>query len=74
MRRKRIPLYLLITLLGVGLLLAGKIIFTGEDVKNLSGMCFGIGAAAFVLGLGSFVGALTAKTVGNRSGSPSKAN
>ena len=44
-------------------LFCGKFIFEGEALKNLSGFCYGIGAAALSLGIGSFVGSFVTKKV-----------
>ncbi len=58
MKKSKIWAYVLLIIIGGTLLSVGHFVFIGEELKSLSGLCVGIGAAAFVLGIGNFVGAL----------------
>jgi uncharacterized membrane protein len=42
-------------LLGLGCMLVGLFVLTGDAQKNISGLCTGFGAAGFALGLGNFI-------------------
>lgn len=44
-----------VTVLGLACALTGFFVLTGEELKSISGMCTGIGSAAFGLGLGYFI-------------------
>jgi len=52
---KKKVLYLLVSLIGIALLLAGLFLFTTDETKLYSGLCTGIGSAVAVLGIGSFI-------------------
>ena len=55
--------YLILAVAGFTALCLGKFVLSGEDVKQISGFCIGLGAAAFVLGIGNFIGGIViAKT------------
>lgn len=58
MKKSKIWLYLLMAIIGTVSLYAGGFVLTGEKVKMISGLCIGLGAAVFCLGIGNFVGAL----------------
>ena len=58
MKKNRIWLYAVLAVTGIALLFTGHYILIGEDLKTLSGLFTGIGAAAFVLGIGNFIGAI----------------
>jgi hypothetical protein len=53
----------LITLAGAALLILGKIVFTADAVKQIAGMCFGLGAALFALGIGALAGKIVTDKV-----------
>jgi len=56
-------LYLIQAILGALAVYLGMFVFTSADIKQVSGMCLGLGAAAFCLGIGNFIGAqITSKT------------
>lgn len=42
-------------ILGIGLLLLGGLVLTADEVKMLSGLCIGLGAAMLAIGIGSLV-------------------
>ncbi|MDP4152527.1 MAG: hypothetical protein Q8865_03655 [Bacillota bacterium] len=50
-------LYLLSAVVGAALLCLGKFVFSDESVKMISGLCYGVGAAVFALGIGKFIDA-----------------
>ena len=58
MKKSRIWLYLLLTIIGAISFYAGGFVLTAEKWKTISGFCIGLGAAVFCLGIGNFVGAL----------------
>jgi len=60
---KKLWLYLIQTICGALAVYLGLFVFTGPDIKQVSGMLIGLGAAAFCLGIGNFIGAkIMAKT------------
>lgn len=54
MVKKRL-LFSAMSIVGIILLLAGGLIFTSEESKSISGMCFGFGSAILVLGIGKLI-------------------
>jgi hypothetical protein len=61
---KKTIIPILMTLAGAALLVLGKTVFAAESVKQIAGMCFGLGAALFALGLGALIGkVVTEKTI-----------
>lgn len=54
MKNKKV-LFVLQSILGIILLLAGSFVFTSDDTKMFSGLCIGFGAAMLTLGIGSFI-------------------
>jgi hypothetical protein len=45
-------LSLLMTACGIAAIILGAVVFTGDAVKQISGLCFGVGSALAALGLG----------------------
>jgi len=63
MNKKNLWLFALLAVAGAISLSLANLVFVSPSVKQLSGFCNGIGAAAFCLGIGNFVGAIiTSKT------------
>lgn len=58
MKRNRIRLYLLMVVIGALSFYYGEFILIDEKIKMISGLCIGLGAAIFCLGIGNFIGAL----------------
>jgi uncharacterized membrane protein len=56
--KKKIWLYLLLSALGAVSVYLGVFVIIAENLKMLSGLCIGLGAAVFCLGTGNAVGAL----------------
>ncbi|MCT4543173.1 MAG: hypothetical protein N4A63_06500 [Vallitalea sp.] len=57
MKNKKIW-FVLQSLVGIILLMVGAFVLKTKDLKMLSGLCFGIGAAMATLGIGWFIQAL----------------
>jgi large-conductance mechanosensitive channel len=57
MKNKKIW-FVLQSLVGIILLMIGAFVLKTKDLKTLSGLCFGIGAAMATLGIGWFIQAL----------------
>mgnify|MGYP001165989964 CR=1 FL=1 len=57
MYKSKIGLYAIIAVLGTASVYMGGFVFTGEALKSLSGLCIGLGAALFCLGIGNLIGA-----------------
>jgi uncharacterized membrane protein len=57
MKRNRIWLYLLMTVIGALSFYYGGFVLVEEKLKTISGMFIGLGAAIFCLGIGNFIGA-----------------
>jgi uncharacterized membrane protein len=55
MKKIKTWLYLLAGIIGAMSFYFGEFILTSEKDKNLSGMCIGLGAAIFCLGIGQFI-------------------
>lgn len=53
----------LMALAGAALLILGKTVFTADAVKQIAGMCFGLGAALFALGIGALAGKIVTDKV-----------
>ncbi len=49
-------LYLILTLIGIGLILAGIFVFPQKAQKRAAGACYGLGAATLGLGAAWFIG------------------
>ena len=58
MKKSKIWLYLFLTIVGAVSFYVGGFVLTEEKLKMISGLCIGLGAAVFCLGIGNFVGAL----------------
>ena len=58
MKNKKYILYLLSTLLGALLFYIGEFVLVTVKMKSLSGLCIGLGAAVFCLGIGNFISSL----------------
>lgn len=65
MKRNRIWLYLLWAVIGVSSFYYGEFVLVDEKLKMISGLCIGLGAAIFCLGIGNFIGALILSEVEN---------
>ncbi|WP_229521504.1 hypothetical protein [Paenibacillus monticola] len=63
MHKSKIELYAIIALLGAASVYLGGFVFTGEALKSLSGLCIGLGAALFCLGIGNLIGLCARKRV-----------
>jgi hypothetical protein len=55
MNRIKTWLYLVMAVCGAASIYLGATVFTGEAVKQISGLCFGVGAALAALGLGGLI-------------------
>jgi len=55
MKKIKIWLYLLAGIVGAISFYVGEFILVGDEVKNFSGLCIGLGAAIFSLGIGQFI-------------------
>lgn len=58
MKKNRIWIYVLLAVFGAILFYIGGFVLTQENFKMFSGLCIGIGAAAFSIGIGNFIGAI----------------
>lgn len=58
MKKTKIWLYALLAVMGAMVGYIGGFVLVGEKFKMLSGLCIGLGSAAFALGIGNFIGAL----------------
>jgi len=58
MKKNKIWLYVLLSALGAISVYIGGFVLVEENLKMLSGLCIGLGAAVFCLGIGNFMGAL----------------
>ena len=58
MKKNKIWLYLFMAIIGALSFYIGGFVLVEEKLKALSGLCIGLGAAAFCLGIGNFIGAL----------------
>lgn len=58
MKKTKIWLYALLAVMGAMVGYIGGFVLVEEKFKMLSGLCIGLGSAAFVLGIGNFIGAL----------------
>lgn len=50
--KKHIYIYIMAVISGASLLILGKFVIKGEELKMLAGLCYGFGSACFALGLG----------------------
>lgn len=58
MKRNKIVLYLLMILVGGISFYFGEFVLRAENVKMISSLCIGLGAAVFCLGIGNLIGAV----------------
>lgn len=58
MKKNKIWLYLLMTVIGALSLYFGALVLVEEKLKMISGLCMGLGSAIFCLGIGNLIGAL----------------
>lgn len=58
MKKNKIWLYLLMSVIGALSFYYGWFVLIAENLKKISGMCIGLGAAIFSLGIGNLIGAL----------------
>ena len=58
MKKNKIWLYLLLAIIGALSFYTGGFVLVEEELKMISGLCIGLGAAVFCLGIGNFIGAL----------------
>ncbi|MEN6390486.1 MAG: hypothetical protein ABFD04_08705 [Syntrophomonas sp.] len=58
MKKNRIWLYALLSVMGAISLYIGGFVLNEEKLKMISGLCIGLGSAVFCLGIGNFIGAL----------------
>ena len=58
MKKYKIRLFLLMAVVGALSFYVGGFILTGNRFKSVSGLCIGLGAAVFSLGIGRFISAL----------------
>jgi uncharacterized membrane protein len=58
MDKKKIWLYALMTTAGAVSFYLGEFILVQENLKSFSGLCIGLGAAVFCLGIGNIIGTL----------------
>ncbi len=58
MKKNKIWLYLFMAIIGILSFYSGGFILVGEKLKAISGLCIGLGAAVFSLGIGNLIGAL----------------
>lgn len=58
MKKSKIWLYLLMAVIGALLFYIGGFVLIEEKLKMISGLCIGLGAAVFCLGIGNFISAL----------------
>jgi len=65
MKNKKNILYLLSTVVGAFLFYMGQFILVAEKMKSLSGLCIGLGAAVFCLGIGNLISALILSKINN---------
>lgn len=66
MKRNRIWLYLLMAVIGASSFYYGEFVMIEEKLKMISGLCTGLGAALFCLGIGNFIGALIISEAENK--------
>lgn len=58
MKKNRIWLYILLTVMGASSIYIGGFVLVEENLKMISGLCIGIGAAVFSISIGNLIGAL----------------
>ncbi len=58
MKNNKTWFYIMLTAVGVMVFYLGGFVLIDEELKAVSGLCIGLGAAIFCLGLGNFIGAL----------------
>ncbi|BAL01672.1 hypothetical protein OBV_44730 [Oscillibacter valericigenes Sjm18-20] len=58
MKKNKIWLYLFMAIIGALSFYIGGFVLVEEKLKALSGLCIGLGAAVFCLGIGNFISAL----------------
>lgn len=58
MKKNKIWLYLFMAIIGALSFYIGGFVLAEEKLKAISGLCIGLGAAVFCLGIGNFIGAL----------------
>jgi hypothetical protein len=61
MKKWRKYLNLFLAAVGAILFYMGRFVLVGENIKSLSGLCIGFGAAMFCVGISNFVGAIVIK-------------
>ena len=58
MKKNRIWLHLLMTVIGALSFYIGGFVLVEEKLKMISSLCIGLGAAEFCIGIGNFIGAV----------------
>jgi uncharacterized membrane protein len=58
MKNNKTWFYIMLAAVGVMVFYLGGFVLIDEELKAVSGLCIGLGAAIFCLGLGNFIGAL----------------
>lgn len=57
MKKNKVWLYIILTIMGAILVYLGGFVLVSEEIKQISGLCIGVGSAMFCLGIGNVAGA-----------------